>query len=97
MLSLTMLGAFALCIYLGPLVLAALVRSSQDVPPPKQTNDCAVEATRSDTHTSHHPTPHHTHTPAQILGLQLKCLHEVISLGHKTWPRELPWFRSLNW
>eukprot|EP00043_Microstomoeca_roanoka_P006149 m.60594 g.60594 ORF g.60594 m.60594 type:complete len:411 (+) comp13296_c0_seq1:202-1434(+) len=32
-----------------------------------------------------------------ILGLQIKCLHEVISLGHKTWPRELPWFRSLNW
>ncbi|EGD75054.1 phosphatidate cytidylyltransferase [Salpingoeca rosetta] len=32
-----------------------------------------------------------------ILALQLKVLHEVISLGHKTWPRELPWFRSLNW
>eukprot|EP01147_Barroeca_monosierra_P006398 gene6398-9309_t len=34
---------------------------------------------------------------ALIYTLQVKCLHEVISLGYKNWPRELPWFRSLNW
>eukprot|EP00045_Choanoeca_perplexa_P016013 m.210400 g.210400 ORF g.210400 m.210400 type:complete len:429 (-) comp17143_c0_seq5:120-1406(-) len=32
-----------------------------------------------------------------IFILQLKCFHEIISIGHSTWPKELPLFRSLSW
>eukprot|EP00049_Salpingoeca_infusionum_P004693 m.82430 g.82430 ORF g.82430 m.82430 type:complete len:424 (-) comp12690_c0_seq1:1077-2348(-) len=32
-----------------------------------------------------------------IFALQLKCFQEVIQLGYTAWPKELPWFRSLNW
>ena len=41
--------------------------------------------------------PTHNISPPQILILQLKCFHEIISIGHSTWPKALPLFRSLSW
>lgn len=34
----------------------------------------------------------------QIQCIQIKCYHEIISIGHKKYQKyNLPWFRSLSW
>ena len=38
------------------------------------------------------------HYCSQIQCIQIKCYHEIISIGHKKYQKyNLPWFRSLSW